>query len=124
MSLQPTFRKPEEVIKGWGKEVIIANNDKYCGKLLCFKAGSKFSNHMHLVKSESFMILEGTIVFYYYDLTNADRKFVTLSKDDVIDIPVGCPHQIEALTDAIIVEVSTHHEDGDSYRIGRGDGQK
>ena len=32
-------------------------------------------------------------------------------------------HQIKALTDGRIFEVSTHHEDSDSYRVQKGDGQ-
>ena len=30
------------VPKGWGHEVIIANNELYCGKLLVFKKGANF----------------------------------------------------------------------------------
>jgi hypothetical protein len=36
------------VEKGWGHELIWATNDKYCGKLLKFNKGAKFSMHfMH-----------------------------------------------------------------------------
>ncbi len=38
------------VEKGWGSENIWASNDKYCGKMLNFKAGAKFSMHFHAVK--------------------------------------------------------------------------
>jgi len=33
------------VEKGWGSELIWATNDKYCGKLMKFNTGSKFSMH-------------------------------------------------------------------------------
>ena len=34
------IRKPlQEVQKGWGKEIWLANNNKYCGKILKFNAG-------------------------------------------------------------------------------------
>ena len=36
--------------KGWGHEVIFVNNELYCGKLLVFKKGAKFSMHYHLIK--------------------------------------------------------------------------
>ena len=36
----------------------------------------------------------------------------------------GQPHQIIALTDGRIFEVSTHHEDSDSFRVIPGDSQK
>ena len=35
------------VEKGWGHENIFATNDKYCGKLLVFNEGSRFSMHFH-----------------------------------------------------------------------------
>ena len=38
------------VPKGWGKEIIFVNNDDYCGKILCFDKGKKFSMHYHLKK--------------------------------------------------------------------------
>ena len=122
--IKPTFRKPIETVKGWGKEVEIANNEKYCGKLLCFNKGAKFSMHYHLKKTESFYILSGEIIFNYYGLEDASKFQNILSKGDVIDIPVGCPHQIVALSDVVIVEVSTTHYDFDSYRILKGDSQK
>ena len=31
------------VKKGWGKEIWFVNNDEYCGKILCFDKGKKFS---------------------------------------------------------------------------------
>jgi hypothetical protein len=33
----------EIVEKGWGKEIIFVNNPEYCGKILCFNKGKKFS---------------------------------------------------------------------------------
>lgn len=124
MIIKPTFRKLEIVKKGWGEERLIANNDKYCGKLLVFKAGKQFSGHYHMEKTESFYVLSGTLEFYYYDLTNADELCFTAKEGDIIDIPIGCPHKILALKDTVVVEVSTHHEDTDSFRIVKGDSQK
>lgn len=123
MSIEPTFRKPVETVKGWGKEVEIANNEKYCGKLLCFNKGARFSMHYHLKKTESFYILKGSIRFIYYNLERANVLVKQLAEGDVIDIPIGCPHQIYALSDVIVVEVSTQHFDEDSFRIEKGDSQ-
>ena len=39
------------VEKGWGHELIFATNDKYCGKLLNFNKGAKFSMHFHDTKA-------------------------------------------------------------------------
>lgn len=122
--LKPVIRQSTTVPKGWGSELIFANNEKYCGKLLRFNAGSKFSMHYHLIKEETFYLLKGDIRFYHMDLTKATHVSVVVKEGAVIDIPVGCPHQIEALTDVVIVEVSTTHRDSDNYRICPGDSQK
>ncbi|MBL8158380.1 cupin domain-containing protein [bacterium] len=116
--------KPEIHPKGWGKEIWIINNDKYCGKLLHFTAGASFSDHFHLKKDETWYILQGSIELRHYDLTNAERIIDVLKEGDVVHVPIGAPHQLTALTDAIVLEVSTPHDEKDSYRIGKGDSQK
>lgn len=118
------FSKPEIHSKGWGKEIWIQNNGLYCGKLLYFNKGASFSMHYHLNKIETFYVLSGSLELEHFDLNNADRKSNILQEGDVIDIPLGTPHKVRALTDAVIIEISTHHEDSDSYRIEKGDSQK
>ena len=119
------IRKPlQEVQKGWGKEIWLANNDKYCGKILKFNAGSKFSMHYHVDKEETFYILDGHLKLKYFDLSNAEEKIQDLYSGDVVDIPQFNPHKIEAIKESTIIEISTHHEDSDSYRIEKGDSQK
>ena len=119
------IRKPlQEVQKGWGKEIWLANNNKYCGKILKFNAGSKFSMHYHVDKEETFYILDGHLKLKYFDLSNAEEKIQDLYSGDVVDIPQFNPHKIEAIKESTIIEISTHHEDSDSYRIEKGDSQK
>ena len=119
------IRKPlQEVQKGWGKEIWLANNNKYCGKILKFNAGSKFSMHYHVDKEETFYILDGHLKLKYFYLSNAEEKIQDLYSGDVVDIPQFNPHKIEAIKESTIIEISTHHEDSDSYRIEKGDSQK
>ena len=119
------IRKPlQEVQKGWGKEIWLANNNKYCGKILKFNASSKFSMHYHVDKEETFYILDGHLKLKYFDLSNAEEKIQDLYSGDVVDIPQFNPHKIEAIKESTIIEISTHHEDSDSYRIEKGDSQK
>lgn len=112
------------VQKGWGQELWIVNNHKYCGKILEFNAGAKFSMHYHVNKEETFFVLNGHLKLYYFDLSNAEPKYEDLRSGDVVDIPQYNPHKIEAIEDSTIIEISTHHEDSDSYRIAKGDSQK
>lgn len=118
-------RKPiKEVIKGWGKEIWLVNNNKYCGKILKFNAGAKFSMHYHVDKEETFYILDGHLKLKYFDLSNAEEKIQDLYSGDIVDIPQFNPHKVEAIEQSTIIEISTHHEDSDSYRISKGDSQK
>ena len=45
------------------------------------------------------------------------------SLGDVVRQRVGQPHQLEAITDGVVFEVSTQHFDEDSYRVIKGDTQ-
>lgn len=118
--LKPTLSECCKVPKGWGHELIIVNNEKYCGKILCFKKGCKFSMHYHLIKHETWYVKEGKFLFYWIDTETATRNTMELVVGDVVEIPVGMPHQLCALTDGEIFEISTEHFDSDSYRIEKG----
>jgi mannose-6-phosphate isomerase-like protein (cupin superfamily) len=109
--------------KKWGSEEWIVNNDRYCGKLLKFNKGAKFSNHFHLLKDESWAVLSGSFILRYKNLSNGQDLTTDLKTGDCVDIPIGFPHQLEALEDSIILEVSTTHYEEDSYRILPGDSQ-
>lgn len=110
--------------KGWGEEIWIINNEKYCGKLLKFNKGALLSDHFHIEKEETWYVLEGKLELRHYDLKNAERLISIIKKEDVVHIPPNTPHQLKALEASTIIEVSTPHSESDSYRIGKGDSQK
>ena len=112
------------VPKGWGHEVIIINNEKYCGKILHFKKDAKFSMHFHIKKTETWYVSSGKFIFKWIDTKNADIKVENLVSGDVITNEIGEPHQIICLEEGDIFEVSTKHYDEDSYRVMKGDSQK
>ena len=122
----PTLEKKQvaqRVEKGWGHEIIFVNNESYCGKILHFKTGGKFSMHYHMIKKESWYVSSGKFVFKYIDTRNADIKTETLDVGDVVTNEIGQPHQIICLEEGDIFEVSTTHFDSDSYRVFKGDSQ-
>ena len=108
------------VPKGWGNELIIENNEMYCGKLLKFKSDCKFSMHYHMDKDETWYVQKGEFLYRWIDTENADMNESILRKGDVVRQRPGQPHQLEAIIDGTIFEVSTHHEDSDSYRVMKG----
>ena len=111
------------VPKKWGSEIIIHNDEDYCGKILKFNGGAEFSMHFHLKKSETWIVTKGQLMLRYVDTDDANKLEVMLNVGDVVEIPQGQPHQLQALDDAEIFEVSTQHFDDDSYRIEKGDSQ-
>ena len=112
-----------QVPKGWGHEIIFENNELYCGKLLVFKKGAKFSMHYHMIKDETWYVQEGEFIYRWIDTESAEVQQDVLVVGDSVRQRPGQPHQLEALTDGTIYEVSTTHYDSDSYRVWRGDSQ-
>ncbi len=115
---------PQIVNKGWGHELVLFNNEELCGKILCFNKGAKFSLHAHKLKFELFYCLQGSIKVTGVNTEDASKFTIEINEGEVLEIPRGAFHQIEAITEAKIVEFSTNHQDTDSYRIEPGDSQK
>ena len=113
-----------KVPKGWGEELIIENNEMYCGKLLIFKAGCKFSMHYHMIKDETWYVDKGKFLYKWIDTETAETIEQYLKPGDIVRQRSGQPHQLIALTDGVVFEVSTTHFDSDSYRVWKGDSQK
>lgn len=120
-----TRKEQAEIVqKGWGSETVFANNGEYCGKLLNFKQGSKGSMHFHILKDETWYIAKGKVSLSWIDPKNGKQHWEILSVGDVVRNRRGQPHQVEALEDSVIFEVSTPHFDDDSYRVAPGDSQR
>jgi len=108
------------VDKRWGSETWFANNKEfdYCGKILHIDKGRYTSMHYHLNKHEVFYILEGILRVYTINSNTGKVSSVVLNRGHKMDIPQGLAHQLVAWGDAVtFVEVSTFHEDSDSYRV-------
>ena len=118
--VKPEVVKGSHIPKGWGNELIIENNEMYCGKLLRFKGGCKFSMHYHMNKDECWYVEDGEFIYRWIDTEIAEMNEVELKVGDVVRQRPGQPHQLEAIIDGTIFEVSTHHEDSDSYRVMKG----
>ena len=121
--IKPKVCEGCKVPKGWGEELIIENNEMYCGKLLIFKEGCRFSMHYHLIKDETWYVNKGEFIYRWIDTESAETIEQKLKVGDVVRQRVGQPHQLIALTDGEEFEVSTQHFDGDSYRVIKGDTQ-
>ncbi len=112
------------VPKGWGSEEIWATNDRYCGKLMHFNAGAKFSMHFHKEKEETWYVLSGKFSVFYIDTVDATMHEAQLSAGEVWHNKPLLPHQVVCVEAGTIIEVSTPDSVEDNYRIGKGDSQK
>ena len=112
------------VDKGWGHENIWATNDKYCGKLLKFNTGAKFSMHFHAQKDETWYVLSGLFFVRWIDTKTAEEQIEYLRPGDTWHNPPLVPHQLICQEAGTIIEVSTPDSVEDNYRVAKGDSQK
>ena len=119
------FDRPERHPKGWGYEDWIVNNEKYCGKILHFEKGKKFSVHYHKIKDETFFLLKGKLTVILADSPeDYEKKKITestMSPGESLHIWQGRVHRVIALEESDLLEFSTQHFEEDSYRIEKGD---
>jgi quercetin dioxygenase-like cupin family protein len=112
------------VKKGWGSEMIWATNDKYCGKMMNFNTGARFSMHFHREKDETWYVLAGKFIVRYIDTQNAQTHEKELNEGDTWHNPSLLPHQLICVEEGTVVEVSTADSVEDNYRVQPGDSQK
>jgi len=99
-----------KVPKPWGHETIWARSDRYVGKILHINAGEELSVQYHEKKDETVHLLSGRVV--YRVQSAADRlEDVQLKLGESFRITPGTIHQIVALTDCDVLEVSTPEVD-------------
>lgn len=117
------FALPIKVDKDWGYELIIHNDEKYCGKILFIKKGHCISLQFHKKKTETFYLQSGELLCKFSTeedfISPEDLKIVKMKVGEVKEIPVGFIHQVFAVEDSTIVEFSTQHFDDDTYRISK-----
>tara|TARA_Y100000004_G_scaffold193787_1_gene256963 strand:- start:1428 stop:1778 length:351 start_codon:yes stop_codon:yes gene_type:complete len=109
----------KKVQKPWGDELWIANNreNDYCGKILNIKPGCGTSLHFHSKKHETFYVLEGDMELTTIDTETTEESIICLSQGDAFSLDRNVPHRLESSVGASILEISTFHEDSDSYRV-------
>ena len=108
--------------KGWGREVWVVNNSKYCGKIMHLNAGKQCSIHYHKVKDETFHVLSGMLELHLFKGGYPEEQSVVVMKQgDTVHIPTGLVHRFRGIEDSMILEISTQHFEEDSYRHLKGD---
>ena len=104
----PAGRVPiTRVPKPWGHETIWARTDRYVGKILHINAGHELSVQYHNKKDETIYLLSGQIVYRVQRNGSDELDDVQLRVGESFRITPGTIHQMVALTDCDVLEVST-----------------
>ena len=107
------------VQKDWGGELIFANNEKYCGKLLTVYHGKWSSGgrwHYHPIKDETFFVIEGCIRL---DILSEDGELqkIILPKGQSHRVRPGIRHRFTSLEKVSrFIEASSTDDPSDSIR--------
>lgn len=117
------------VIKKWGYEIWIENNNLYCGKHLHVIPGHWCSVHYHKNKKETFYVINGRLELQYSNsldkniwestISNSLIKTISLRKGQSFTLDPMTAHRFTSGLHypCDFIEISTFHEDSDSYRI-------
>lgn len=104
------------VDKAWGQEVWLVNNERYCAKLLHINGGWQCSLHMHPIKKETFIVLDGGVGL---EIRDEGRHDVQLVAGESYTLEPGTYHRFWSYTDqpAVVLEISSTHSDNDVVRL-------
>jgi mannose-6-phosphate isomerase-like protein (cupin superfamily) len=101
--------------KPWGHEVIWAHTDVYVGKLLNVNAGHSLSIQYHHQKNETMFVLTGEGKLNLYNMDEDGDPVLTESIDFTPGVAYNIVprqiHNLEAITDLVVLEASTNHLD-------------
>jgi mannose-6-phosphate isomerase len=103
--------KVTHVPKPWGHETIWAQSERYVGKIIHINAGHELSVQYHNRKDETIYLLWGEIVYRVQREGDDILDDVQLQLGESFRITPGTIHQMIAVTDCDVLEVSTPEVD-------------
>ena len=98
-------KPPYKVVKPWGYELVWARTDRYVGKILHIEAGQVLSLQYHTKKDETIHVLRGEIILRVQVGENLTER--RMREGESYHITPPTIHQMEAVTTADLLEVST-----------------
>lgn len=107
---RPTARFPEAKSVGkrdWGEEILLVlSKGNYTMKKLIIKKGFSGGLQFHRKKDEAAFIISGKLLIKY---ENNSGELITkvLKEGDFFHFPAGSVHQEKAITEVVLIEVST-----------------
>jgi mannose-6-phosphate isomerase len=110
------LQSPKIVLKPWGREIWYAEQAAYAGKILEISAGKRLSLQYHERKTETLYLLSGRVIVTFRPLVAGETPAAatvstehehTWEAGQALHIPVHTIHRFAAVTDAVLLEVST-----------------
>jgi mannose-6-phosphate isomerase-like protein (cupin superfamily) len=110
------LQSPKIVPKPWGREIWYADQSAYAGKVLEITAGKRLSLQYHERKTETLYLLSGRVTVTYRPLGATETPSANSVSSEheylwepgsVLHIPARTIHRFQAITDAVLLEVST-----------------
>ena len=98
-------KPPYKVVKPWGYELVWARTDRYVGKILHIESGHVLSLQYHTKKDETIHVLRGEIILRVQVGENLTER--RMREGESYHITPPTIHQMEAVTTADLLEVST-----------------
>jgi quercetin dioxygenase-like cupin family protein len=96
---------PYRVEKPWGYELVWARTDRYVGKILHIEPGHALSLQYHNRKDDTIHVLRGEIIFRVQERGEMVER--RLKEGESYHVVPPTVHQMEAVTAADLLEVST-----------------
>ena len=93
----------KEIMKPWGFEEIIEQNDFYVVKRIIMLKNKRCSLQYHKQKVETIYVISGQI------LLTIDNHLEVLNTNDTMTILNNVPHRMKGLKDSVYLEVSTNY---------------
>jgi mannose-6-phosphate isomerase-like protein (cupin superfamily) len=111
----------QTVEKVWGMEQIYVATPLYTLKRMVLTPGYRCSIHHHEKKDETFLMERGImkVMLFFGGLGSTHGLCRVLTPGDTIHIPPGVRHTFlnPYEEEAVFLEVSTHDDPEDSYRV-------
>jgi len=106
-------RRPAIIRKVWGHENVLVSEPEYTLKELHVYAGKRCSLHYHQLKKETFLVQSGLVRLERPGL-NLDELLKSGEQRTIMPMT---PHRFSSVHGAVILEVSTFHDDADVFRL-------
>jgi mannose-6-phosphate isomerase len=101
--------------KPWGSEIIWAHTPHYVGKILNVMAGHSLSIQYHHHKDETMYVMSGIGMINFYSMEEdgmvSIKNVYHVASGYSIHIPPRQIHNVEAVTNLVVLEASTDHLD-------------